>query len=400
MTDKFKIVLGIGFSVFFYYVAFSQDQIPRVYKFSEDIVKGTSFNQMASHELSCIRDYAATLEMWDKDEDKPLSLSVKEKQDYSKYKPMNAVQFIINRSKTEQVIIINEAHHQPYHRVFTTHILKGLYENGFRYLCVEALGEDEYMHSRKFPIINTGGYIREPFFGNLIRVALGLGFTLVPYEDTKNSGYDSKGNNLREIEQANNIKKILDKDSNAKILVHCGFGHIKEGTVPGWGKAMAGRLIEYTGINPFTIDQVSMTEHSKQEFEDPYFKEDSFLNYTILVDSTGKLFNGPETNNQYDLRVILPRTNYIHGRPHWVFENQRIPYFLEKMEISYPCLVYAYLEDEKLHDYNPYENPVPFDIIELKSGNDKLALSLKKGVFKIIIEDFKGIKKEVKVSLN
>ncbi len=45
---------------------------------------------------------------------------------------MPAAEYIIKRSSKERIIIINEAHHQPLHRVFTESLLEGLYQNGFR----------------------------------------------------------------------------------------------------------------------------------------------------------------------------------------------------------------------------------------------------------------------------
>lgn len=375
------LILIIGFDS-------NAQQIPNPYKFSDEILKSNNDPQMTSWELCNIGEYKKAIEEWDKNEEVHKALTDKQLNDFFKYKPKNAVDLISDRAKTEQIIIINEAHHQPCHRVFTTLLLKNLYEEGYRYLCIETLAYlDTQLSNRRYPIINSGGYSREPFYGNLLREALKLGFRLVAYEDTTNSDFDTLGNNLREVEQTKNIAKIFSFDPKAKVLIHCGFGHIKEGSLKSWGKAMAGRLKEYTNINPFTIDQVSLTEHSDTSKEDPYFKLVKLNYYAMFVDSNGKLFNGAEQNIQYDTRVYHPRSNYIEGRPHWVFENNRVPYILSKLKATYPILVKAYFASEENNSFNPYENAVPFDIIEIKNQNERKALSLIKGNFTIRIID-------------
>ncbi|MBA3706233.1 MAG: hypothetical protein H0W84_10155, partial [Bacteroidetes bacterium] len=240
-------------------------------------------------------------------------------------------------------------------------------------------------------------YTKDPLYSNLIRTALEIGFTVFPYETTKtlqdstSIKLEASGINMREIEQAKNIKKILDKDPLAKILIHCGYDHIVETNYPGWGKAMAGRIIEYTGINPFTIDQVKFTELSSLEYENPFFKKINLNYFAFFIDSAGNLFNGPEGLKQYDVRLYHPRTKWKSGRPNWVFENNRAPYFVnDKITVGYPCLVLAYLSNEIKNQKNNPQNVIPFDIIELKSKNDLIALSLKKGNYKIIVQDIKG----------
>lgn len=390
MQKKIKYYLMIVFTVV-YFESIAQEIGKEIdpYKFSKDI---SLENQMGAFESSCIGEYKKALEIWDKTETKSNELTEVERKNFLKYHPQNAIKYISQRAKDEKIIIINEAHHQPYHRVFTTELLQSLYQQGFKYFCIEALSyEDPLLNSRKYPVNYSGSYIQEPCYGNLIREALQIGFQLVAYEDSSNSGFDALGNNLREVNQAKNIKRILDKDSSAKILIHCGFGHIKEGKLSSWGKAMAGRLTEYTGINPLTIDQVKMTEHSNPLYEDSYFKS-LHLDYdAILLDSaSGKTFNGPDDFTQFDIRVYHPRTHFIHGRPFWVFKNGRIPFYVKIYNLSYPCLVYAYLESEKFDNTKPYENPIPYDIIELLNSDEQKALSLKKGKYNIIIKDYKG----------
>ncbi len=363
------------------------------YSFSDKILAKLSqdtLNYQAAQDLSYIGEYEKMLVIWDRYERKmPADLTTEQVKQFSKFKAVNAKDLILEKAKTEQIILINEAHQQPYHRVFTTSLLHDLYKAGFRYFSAETISNYDVsikeIQKNKYPTINSGYYIRETLYGNLVREAINEGFEIFGYETTRLGSIDSSGINLREVDQAKNIKKILDKNPRAKILVHCGWDHIVETPYQGWGKAMAGRLYEYTGINPFTIDQTKLTEHSSAEYQNPYWTSLNLDYYAMFVDSVGQTFYGPQEYKQYDARVYHPKTKWLHDRPHWVFENNRTPYFVkEKITLTFPCLVFAFIPKEKKEN----ENAIPFDIIELKTSADKKALSLKKGKpFTIVIRD-------------
>jgi hypothetical protein len=365
------------------------------YSFTQDILKELEThkqNDVASWKLSFIGEYSKAIEIWDKDKMESTSLSREGIEYFKLFKPINAKTYIKERAKNEKIIILNEAHQQPYHRVFTTSILKDLYEQGYRYFGAEALSpDDSILNDRKYPILSSGYLTYEPYCGNMIREAIRIGYKVFNYEhvSTENEK-NEEGINKREIGQALNIKKIIDKDSNAKILLHCGFDHLIEDDYPHWGKAMAGRLIEYTGINPFTIDQVRLTEHSNSKFESPYFTSLKLDDYFLFIDSNGNLFNGSKGSKGFDANLYHPRTKFVYGRPHWVFENQRKPYIMNKDSLEFPCLVFAYLANENLIVTRKEFEPSPYDVIELKSKEDMKALSLKKGKFVIKIRNLKG----------
>lgn len=162
---------------------------------------------------------------------------------------------------------------------------------------------------------------------------------------------------------------------------------------------MAGRLYEYSGINPLTIDQVALTEHYDSTKENPYFKLIDLKYHAIFVDSTENVFHVKENCKEVDLTVYHPRSQWIHGRPNWVFKNNRTPYFITQTFDSYPVQIHAYLDNEKYSGFNPYEYAVPFDIIELVSKNDKKALSLKKGKYILIVINDTYKEQEIKIEV-
>jgi hypothetical protein len=376
------------------------------YKFSNQIIseytKDTIVgkNEIAAWDLSFIGEYNKALQMFDTIDYadpklyqmalfmKNIPLSTADSIWFTHFSPQNALKYICARAKTERIIIINEAHQQPMHRVFTESMLQELYDNGFRYFGIETLSYcDAMLNQKKYPELNSGYYSVEPQFGNLIRKALEIGFYVFSYE-TKNH-VDGK---QREIDQANNIKRILLKDSTAKILIHCGFDHAIESPYQAWGYAMAGRLKEFTGIDPLTIDQIDMTESSSSEFDNPYFKMIHLDYDAVFVDSSGNSFRGAKGNKDFDIKVYHPRTKWIHGSPDWVFKNNKIPTpVLNLVKIDFPCLVFAYKDNEDI------AKAVPIDVIELKSKSDDRYLALYKGNYIIVVRDDKGKKQKIKL---
>ncbi len=350
----------------------------------KDFQKDSLYRELQENawELSFIGEYKTAIQKMDLFFD-PQKHSVIFKYNNELYKPYSASSYILNRAKKERIIIINESHIQPMHRVFTTSLLKGLYDEGYRYLALEALeayGQDSILNIRKYPVIESGYYTKEPQYGNMIREALKIGYKIVAYE------YGGNDWSHREEEQATNIKKILDKDSTAKILIHCGFGHGSEDASFSQ-KLMGGLVKDYCKIDPFTINQESWTEHSSHDYEDSYFISLKAKYPAVFIDKKQNLLKGKDYSG-YDIDIYHPRTQFINGRPDWLTLNgSRKYYFLPKdklLKINYPMLVLAYCSNEDS------SIAIPVDIMELKSVNDNKALVLPVGAYKIILRSSKG----------
>ena len=83
--------------------------------------------QMAGTDYSYIGNEAKTFENFNIDRPIREAMTDSAFNDYMlKYEVKPAVPYILQRSKNEQIIIINEAHHKPKHRVFTSSLLQGL----------------------------------------------------------------------------------------------------------------------------------------------------------------------------------------------------------------------------------------------------------------------------------
>ena len=372
------------------------------YKFDSEIRENLAKDtlawkyQLSASEFASKGDYKNALEQWDiAFPRKPRTLSQKQIDSIkTKYKIVPAVDYIVEQAKSNQLVIINEAHNNSSHRVFTEKLLQKLYDNGYKNLGLEALtnGEDvdSLLNKRGYPIQESGYYIIDPQFGNLVRTALKIGYTVFPYERT------SKSNNKeREIEQAQNIVKVIEQKPNEKFIIHCGFGHVLEGNVANWEKAMAGRLHEYTGIDPLTIYQTRFTERSTPELNDPLLKALDLTESSVLLDQNDEPLKHIEKESFTDIEVFHPTTKYLNGRPNWLFHSQKkdVKIDLRDVDISFPVMVLAYLKNEDIN------YAVPTDIIEIQNKNDVGHLVLNMGSYTILINNKldESLKFEMKV---
>ena len=191
-------------------------------------------------------------------------------------------------------------HAKPVHRAFTYSLLEDLYKAGYHYLAMETFNNyaNKCLDSLN---VFTGYYTNEPIGGELVRKALQLGYKLVSYEDTAALEHNSS---QRDSIQAQNIYSIIKKDPSAKILVHAGYGHIYEEktgdyTPMGWW------FKKISGIDPFTIDQTTMTQGSDFEYGRLYY--DFFTDrFSITVPSVifqnKRPFN-PMPEKAYDIHI-------------------------------------------------------------------------------------------------
>lgn len=349
-----------------------------VYRFSSNILRNIkedseSEYSLAAVYLSFIGAYKQVLSFDGKVREPYGPINKSDSTYFESFMGLDARQYILSKAEDEQIIIINEAHHFPYHRTFITSLLKPLYEKGFRYYAAETLNYgDSTIVQLGYPTITSGYYSAEPQFGNLIREALSLGYEIFPYEARSiETISDPK---QRESEQARNILQILKEEPSAKILIHAGYDHIREDSIGStWEKAMAGRLKELSGIDPFTINQEVLTERINPALENPfYLMADDISVPTVFVNSEGIPFSGPAGTHYYDVRLAHPRTKYIHDRPNWIFDANRNvkPIYIDKSELSvgFPCLIQVYKSSEDINV------AVPLDVVEIADTQKALAL--------------------------
>lgn len=366
---------------------------PFPYKFSSSIYEKIKTDSaswrggVTSSDLSFIGLYKEALQEWDKPRQARRKISETDSSDFIKnYHAADAKKFILQKARENRVLIFNEAHYNPRNRVFVTSLLKDLKKIGYSYFAAETFStRPDFKENSRYPNLNSGYYTMEPQFGNLIREANKLNYTLYAYE------HFSRGNQWeRETGQARNLAKLLDSVPDSKVIILCGFDHIVEDSIANWATPMAARLKELTGIDPYTIDQIVLSERSTPSLNNPYFNLITAKNYAILSDNKNNAFNKRTDNKKVDALLFSPPTRYIYNRPHWVFENGKTAYLLSKdsIRISYPFLAKVYFTKEDIDDM-----VIPVDIIEIRNETDlsQTAIAVfRKRKFIIQLVDTKG----------
>ena len=297
----------------------------------------------------------------------------------------DARKYIHLAAKNRRVVMINEAFAKPIHRAFTISLLEDFYRQGFRYLALEML--NNFSSQRLTSVgMHSGYYVCEPVAGELMRTALAIGYTLVPYEDTLAGVHTA---NQRDSMQAVNLYKVLQQDSTAKILVHASFEHISKKPLPDGHIPMALAFWRLSGIEPLTIDQTDMTEESNVGYGRVIYQ--AYTTKFLITEPSIALINNAAVNvtdkDLYDLCVIHPPTIYNDGRPTWMsLDGTRQPFYIKSISRDV-FFVQAYYQQEIDNNDNTPWQLVPADQTYYQGGKDRYLLYLRKGKYKIFFRD-------------
>lgn len=334
-------------------------------------------HQLSANEYMLKGNYIKALKEWDKAfKGRDISYS-KEKKDSLKvaFTIHNAKDEIIQKSENSQIIIVNEAHHNSNHRLFTKSLLKELFDRGYKHLGLEALDngndKDSLLNERGYPIKKSGYYTNDPKFSLLIREAKKIGYNVFSYE--QNIGVN---NTKREIEQAKNIKKEIDKYPVDKFLIHCGFDHVLEGDYKRWGKTMTGRLKEYTGIDPLTINQTKYSEKGNKDYNHPMLKIFQIKEPSVLKDKKGSLLRYKRNETWSDIAVFHPIITKDKKE-----DKRNVNYTLDlkNIKINYPIMVLVFEKNDVIN------KAVPIAIEEVNKEEKSIILNLERGQYKIVV---------------
>lgn len=185
---------------------------------------------------------------------------------------LDAIDAIVAEAKSRQIVILNEAHHIPLHRAFAMRLARELRKIGYEYLACETLSENLDSGYLKQ---STGYYSKEPMYANFLRDATKDGWKFVPYEVMKydNTLSADQIEIQRESGQATNIvAATIRHNPKAKIFIYVGHGHgMKAHTDSTQTIFMAEYLQKLTQIDPLSIDQTTLYEHSSPDFNHPLY---------------------------------------------------------------------------------------------------------------------------------
>jgi hypothetical protein len=296
------------------------------------------------------------------------------------FSPTSAVAALLKDAEEHEIVIINEAHHEPRHRVFTRQMLQGLYDRGYRHFGLETLASfgsvDSLMKAGHYPSLNSGYYTRDPQFAAMIAEATQIGFSLFGYEA---AGTGSP--KLRELGQMRNIMAYRAEHPDGKYLLHVGYSHANEGELGGrWEKSMAQRLADTTSLDPLTINQTHFREMSRPALERFEFREFPVKEPSVYLNEAGEHWNFDNEVRWFDRYVFHPRTTYLHGRPDYVFANNQVPVSIncKQLKMEGPYLLQAYGPEDDL------TKAVPRDVVETSADTPR-AMALLPGAYQLLM---------------
>ena len=329
-----------------------------------------------------------------------INTNVVDIEEYKKIKVSQEFDVIKKEMSRSKIVMINEAHHQPHHRIFTYNSLEVLYKEGFRYLLLEGINssEESLLNQRGYPVLDKmrSCSYPEPLYGNMVRRALNLGFKIIAYDyGSGNCEYAEAQPfycvNKRELFACRNIQKVLSQDSSAKIVIHCGYDHIKEKTDD--DQVTLGEVIKImTSIDPFTINQTEMRERGNEKSEHheyQYLKSNvKFDKTSFLTDTLSWFWFLPGRKGHFDAYLIHPPVSLNkYSRPTYLDEMNNVSKY-----IFIPNKIYGKTEDGYLvQAFSSSEiNGMPLDQFIIKNMNDNYALYLPKGKYSICFRNKKG----------
>lgn len=305
-------------------------------------------------------------------------------EDTTGYAQKSAIDTIVRAVRDRRVVILNESHDKQRHRAFALEVALQLRKVGFTHFGAETFSRDlaESMKDGA-PSLKTGVYTLDPIFADLARQAVVVGYQLFDFEqrpDQRPSGSVDRiaRTTAREQAQAENIKKILDANPNARLLVYVGGQHaskIPDQDDVAW---MALILKRMTGLDPLTIDQTVGTPRGRADLDNPLYRgiaNVSVLNYpVILTNAAGQSF----PRSGYDLLVFHPRISDLAGRPGWLEMNgYRKSYALKLTPIPSRTLIRAFVKGEP-------PGSIAMDQILISANQTEVTLMLPVGQYSVV----------------
>lgn len=331
--------------------------------------------------------------------------------------------------------MINEDHLFPQNRIFVHKIIRHFINDTNYYFFSEALSQDLFHKGKDTLTIGKkyGYYLEEPQMAENIRFLLHNNKDVYCYESrneklqtkdyynlnleskvsnlfyntfleqTKKEGFYLPSMNIRDMNQFINFYKkyqiIKKKNPNAKFIILCGFGHIKENKrIPlrkiTWFN-FAYLLKNHLKIDPTTIEITELTDkcvyyknsHKRSKYYDViknYMDDASF--YYIHYDSLRKhnavrAIHGSATTDYY---IYSPVVGYDKNRENWLKYDGKKEVFVEKKYFikskKKTPVIKAYYKNED------YKQSTPADILYINKKVDNYLL-LYKGKYDIYSDD-------------
>jgi hypothetical protein len=297
----------------------------------------------------------------------------------------NAADAVAKLAIKRRIVLVNEAHDDPHTRVLILALLPRLRALGYNYFAAEALTErGSALMERGYPIESSGTeYLREPLYGDILREAIRLGYTIVAYDPTSQVPD-------RDDAQAENLdREVFARDPHARLFVMAGYAHIDKAKGHLGGiEPMAMRLRKLTGLEPLSIDQTQFRDVEPSLHAGPYHQIIDVLDmdkpFVLQLLGGNRIWSSDP--GRYDISVVLPPMRG-QPRPDWLSlggERQPWPVDTRLCHDVTPCVVEAHYRNES-------DDAIPADRYTfLHSSAANSELFLRPGVYRLRAWDAAG----------
>lgn len=208
-------------------------------------------------------------------------------------------------AKRHTLVIINESHSRPWHRIFIGEVVERLRAAGYTHYAAETLSIEGARRASGLTVANDGWYTHDPVHARMLEDIRAAGMVLIAYEQREDQGpgrqdlpMDERIAAREEAQALNLIEAVLGEAPDTRMIVHVGYAHATEFTPDDGMDWMAARLKEKTGIDPLTLDLTQCAPGGSE---------------AVITD---RLSRGGEPGSIVaDLVVRLPEVTFTQGRP-------------------------------------------------------------------------------------
>ncbi len=275
-----------------------------------------------------------------------------------------ALDAITTLARGRKAVFFNEAHNVPLTRTLTLQLLQRLRQEGFNYFAAETLYDtDRKLQKRGYPTSDSGFYVEEPVYAEMIRTAIKLGYTIVAYDNTG----DAHGDARERLQARSLYEQVFKRDPNARLVVNAGYAHTQKDGKYLDGKAMAYYFRQFSGIDPLSVEQTMLIEHDIAEHDHPYYRAlfgaaNPPREPVVYLGKNGAPWSLKP--GWYDVHVFFPPEQLYRQRPTWLDLGglrKRYDVSTDLCGMRFPCLIEARYADEQ-------EDAIPADRILLEAG--------------------------------
>jgi hypothetical protein len=190
---------------------------------------------------------------------------------------LSAEEVVLSAVKGHQVVILNEAHHQPEHRAFGARLMPQLAALGVKFVAIETGDQASLDEIAKTGVVKTTTdvYSWDPQRADLLRAIVRAGLKLIAIDVNPREGAQPQSGEdriaFRESNMARELQAVVDSEPGAKVLVWVGFSHaLKTPQGQRGTEWMAARFWKSAMIEPYSIYQ--MSDEDNLALDDPIYR--------------------------------------------------------------------------------------------------------------------------------